>query len=71
LPNVAADAAADTPRAAAEAAAPSKISRRDKLFMGGLTDPYLGDDQCCGPPFPGNFGGLADYYDCNSVRMIL
>src|SRR6267154_1005622 len=41
LPNVAADAAPDTPRAAAEAAAPSKISRRDKLFIGGLTDPYL------------------------------
>jgi hypothetical protein len=41
LPNEAADAAADTPRAAAEAAAPNKISRRDKLFIGDLTDPYL------------------------------
>jgi hypothetical protein len=24
-----------------------------------------GDGQCCGPPFPGNFGGLAQDYVCN------
>src|ERR1700722_4384886 len=66
LPNVAADAAADMPRAAADAAAPSRISRRDKPFIGGLTG-YLGDGQCCGLPFPRNFGGLAQDYVCNIV----
>src|ERR1700726_230616 len=45
LPNVAADAAAETPRAAAEAAAPSRISRRDKLLIGGPTNPCFGDGQ--------------------------
>src|ERR1700731_3317128 len=54
LPNVAADAAADTPRAAAEAAAPSKISRRDRLLIEGLTDPYLGVSQFFVPSFPDN-----------------
>src|ERR1700722_522860 len=66
LPNVAADAAADMPRAAADAAAPSRISRRDKPFIGDLTG-YLGDGQCCGLPFPRNFGGLAQDYVCNIV----
>jgi hypothetical protein len=58
-------------RSARGAAAPSRISRRDKLLIGGLTDPYFGDSQCCGPPLPGHFGGLADHFDCNLVRKIL
>src|SRR5882762_5067776 len=65
LPNEAADAAADTPSAAAEAAAPNRTSRRDRLLIGCLTDPYLGDSQFCDPPFPGHFEGLAVNYECN------
>jgi len=34
--------------------------------MGALTG-YLGDGQCCGLPFPRNFGGLAHDYVCNIV----
>src|SRR5258708_14186813 len=71
LPNEAADAAADTPRAAAEAAAPSRISRRDKLVMGCLTDLYLGESQSCGPTFLRSFGGLAGNYDCNIPLRLL
>src|SRR5260370_754157 len=70
LPNEAADAPADTPRAAAEAAAPSRISRRDKLLIGCLTDLYLGELQSCDAPFPGHFAGLANSYDCN-IRLPL
>src|SRR5258708_38231544 len=67
LPNVAADAAADTPRAAAEAAAPSRISRRDKLLIGCLTHLYLGECQYCGGPFQDGFGGPPDHYDFNRL----
>src|ERR1700756_5312419 len=56
LPNVAADAAADTPRAAADAAAPSKISRRDKLLMRCLSNPYFGDGQFFARSFPDDVG---------------
>src|ERR1700730_12230448 len=65
LPNVPADAAADTPSAAAEAAAPSRISRRDKLVMDVSPIYGLGYDQSRDSSFPIDFAGLAPSYDCN------
>jgi hypothetical protein len=71
LPKVAALAAPATPRAAADAAAPNRISRRDKLLIGCLTDLYFGESQYCGRPLPDGVSGLADNYDRNRLPALM